>query len=115
MNVRRTKRVFKTNVLNLLNSMTISTRLSSLATTLDKTDTSRHYDKWHYCRMGIYFHFLLQLLGMEFVRIPNLEGSSSSHIVDRWAMDVSKGKVKHLSLSYKLLLYYFSSYFILVR
>ena len=65
--------------------------------------------------MGIYLHFLLQVLDVEFVRLPNLEGSSSSLIVDSWAMDVGNGKVKHLSLSHKLLLHYFSSYFILVK
>ena len=65
--------------------------------------------------MGIYLHFLLQVLDVEFVRLPDLEGSSSSLSVDRWEMDVSNGKIKHLTLSYKLLLHYFSSYFILVR
>ena len=43
--------------------------------------------------MGIYVHFLLQVLDVEFVRLPNLEGSSSSLIVDRWAMDVSMGRL----------------------
>ena len=66
--------------------------------------------------MGINLHFLLQVLDVEFVRLPNLEWSTScSRIIDMWAMDMGNGKVKHMSLPHKLLLHYFSSYFILVR
>ena len=65
--------------------------------------------------MEIYLHFLLQVLDVEFVRLPNLERSSSHLIVDIWAMDVANGKDKHMSLSHKLLLHYLSSYVILVR